>query len=87
MLQINYGGTSTIDVEAGSAAAAAFYAPNAEVDIVGGATFYGSIICTTLNDTNGANIYYDTQMGSPSSSSSIATVQQFMMDSFSWSRF
>jgi fibronectin-binding autotransporter adhesin len=87
MFQINYGGTSTINVEAGSAAAAAIYAPNAPVDIVGGATFYGSIIGTTVTDTNGANIYYDTQMGSPSGGTAIATVQQFMMDSFSWSRF
>jgi hypothetical protein len=40
-----------------------------------------------ITDSGGAAIYYDLPLGSPSSSSPIATVQEFMMDSFSWARF
>ena len=87
MFLINYGGTSTITVEAGSAAAAAIYAPNSPISIIGGSTFYGSLIGSTVSDTNGANIYYDTQLGGNPSATQIATVGNFMLDSFSWARF
>jgi hypothetical protein len=87
MFLINYGGTSAITVEAGSAAAAAIYAPNSPISITGGSTFYGSLIGSTVSDTNGANIYYDTQLGGNPSATQIATVGNFMLDSFSWARF
>jgi hypothetical protein len=40
-----------------------------------------------VNDSGGANIYYDTQLSSVHIGGIVATVQPFMMDSFSWARF
>jgi hypothetical protein len=44
-------------------------------------------IGSTVNDSGGANIYYDTQLASAHIGGVVATVQPFMMDSFSWARF
>jgi hypothetical protein len=87
MFQINYGGTNGMTVEAGSTTAAAIYAPNAPITLQGNGQWYGSLIGSTVTDANSANIYYDTNMSASSSQTQIATVQQFMMDSFSWTRF
>jgi Tfp pilus assembly protein PilX len=85
--QIMYAGTGPITLEGGANAAAVLYAPTAPVTLQGGAAWYGSIVGSTISDTNGVNIYYDRALAGASSSSVIATVQPFMMDSFSWSRF
>ena len=84
---INYAGTSTISLEGGSQTAAAIYAPNAPISLGNGSNWYGSLIGSTITDTGGVNIYYDQALGSTGSGTAIATVQQFMMDSFSWARF
>ena len=41
----------------------------------------------TVDDTNGAAIYYDTQLQNVHIGGIVATVQPSMMDSFSWARF
>ena len=87
MFQIMYAGTGPITLEGGATAAAVLYAPNSPVTLAGGAAWYGSIISSTTADLNGVNIYYDRQLGGSSSSTTVATVQPFMMDSFSWTRF
>ena len=58
----------------------------APITIVGSSAFYGSLIGSTITDVGGAAIYYDRSLGS-SSPTPVATVGNFMMDSFSWSRF
>jgi len=85
--QIFYGGTSTITLSGGAQAGAVLYAPNAPINISGGTAWYGALIGSTVNDSGGANIYYDTQLANVSIGGIVATVQPFMMDSFSWSRF
>ena len=85
--QIFYGGTSTITLSGGAQAGAVLYAPNAPVNVSGGTAWYGAIIGSTVNDSGGANIYYDTQLSSVHIGGIVATVQPFMMDSFSWARF
>ena len=87
IFQINYGGTSTVTVSGGAGAAAALYAPNAPINLSGGTTWYGSLIGSKVTDSGGASIYYDRELGSTTTSSQIATVGNFMMDSFSWTRF
>ena len=86
-LQIMYAGTHTISLSGGTKTAAAVYAPNAPLNLSGGSSWYGSLIGSTINDSGGVSIYYDRELGSTTSSTPIATVGNFMMDSFSWSRF
>ena len=86
-LQILYGGTGPISLEGGAACAAVVYAPGAPISVPGGTSFYGSLIGSTVNDANGAAIYYDTQLQSVHIGGVVATVQPYMMDSFSWARF
>jgi hypothetical protein len=85
--QILYGGTGPISLEGGATCAGVVYAPNAPISIPGGTAWYGSLIGSTVTDTNGAVIYYDTQLGSVHIGGVVATVQSFMMDSFSWAKF
>jgi fibronectin-binding autotransporter adhesin len=87
MFQINYAGTGPITLEGGATSAAVLYAPNAPVSLAGGAAWYGSIVGSTISDTNGVNIYYDRTLAGTSGGGVVATVQPFMMDSFSWTRF
>ncbi len=85
--QLLYGGTGPISLYGGAACAGVVYAPNAPVSIPGGTAWYGALIGSTITDTNGAVIYYDTQLANVHIGGIIATVQPFMMDSFSWARF
>ena len=85
--QLLYGGTGPISLYGGAACAGVVYAPNAPVSIPGGTAWYGALIGSTITDTNGAVIYYDTQLASVHIGGIVATVQPFMMDSFSWARF
>ncbi len=86
-LQFLYAGTQQLNLVGGSQTAATVYAPNAPISLAGGSNWYGSLVGSTINDSGGVNIYYDRQLSGPSSSNPIATVGNFMMDSFSWSRF
>ena len=86
-LQVNYAGTHQLSLSGGTQTAAAIYAPNAPLSLSGGSNWYGSLIGSTINDSGGVSIYYDRELGATSSTSSIATVNTFMLDSFSWTRF
>jgi Tfp pilus assembly protein PilX len=85
--QILYGGTGSISLEGGATCAGVVYAPNAPISIPGGTSWYGSLIGSTVVDSNGAAIYYDTQLQSVHIGGIVATVEPSMMDSFSWARF
>ncbi len=87
IFQVLYGGTGTISVYGGATCAGVVYAPSAPISATGGAAWYGALIGSTVTDTNGVNIYYDTQLANVHLGGIVATTQQFMMDSFSWSRF
>src|SRR5262249_14080545 len=62
MLQILYGGTGSISMKGNSAAAATFYAPNAQLTLVGTADVYGSVLAKRINETGTANIHYDRRL-------------------------
>lgn len=86
-LQIMYAGAHQLGLSGGTKTAAAVYAPNAPLSLSGGSNWYGSLIGSTINDSGGVSVYYDRELGSSSTSTPIATVGNFMMDSFSWSRY
>ncbi|HEY2379761.1 MAG TPA: pilus assembly PilX N-terminal domain-containing protein [Terriglobia bacterium] len=86
-LQFLYAGTGTLSLSGGTQTAGTVYAPNAAISLSGGARWYGSISGATISDSGGTAIYYDRELGNPGAGSPIATVGNFMMNSFSWSRF
>jgi hypothetical protein len=82
LFRINYGGTNTSSVSGGSAAAFMLNAPNADLTMTGGSSFYGSLLVKTLTDTGGTDLHYDKNLatffgvaGSP------------FLSAFSWKRF
>jgi hypothetical protein len=82
MFQIQYGGTGTITLSGGSGAAMLIYAPNAPATISGGGNVYGSIVTSTLNNSGGSAIYYDSNL-----SNVFFTIGNTMMSSFNWQRY
>lgn len=86
-MQFVYAGTNTLNLSGGSQSAATIYAPNAPINLSGGSVWLGSIIGSTINDSGGVSVYYDRELSGSSAGVPIATVGNFMMDSFSWSRF
>ena len=67
--QINYAGTQPMVISGGTNAYAVINAPNSPITISGGSTFYGSITGSTITDTGGTSLYFDTSLLSSSSSS------------------
>lgn len=85
-MQFLYAGTGNVKLSGGSQTAGTVYAPNAPISLSGGSQWYGSIIGSTITDSGGVSINYDRQL-SGGGTTLVATVGNFMMDSFSWSRF
>lgn len=81
-LTINYAGTGTIKLVGGSGAAAVANAPNATVELTGNADFYGSFIGQTIQVDGSGGIHYDRNL-----SKNTFAVSNYMMDSFSWTKF
>ena len=79
-LQFVYGGSGTLKINGGSSTALLVYAPNATVNLLGNSDFYGSIVGATVNDTGGAHIHYDRNLGGWAMTEGNPT-----MTSFSWS--
>jgi Tfp pilus assembly protein PilX len=79
--QIQYAGTGAIKVTGSSELTAMIYAPNAAAQFSGGADYYGSIITSTLTDTGGATIHYDSSL-----SKEFFAAGNPMMSSFSWKK-
>jgi hypothetical protein len=84
ILQIQYAGTGQIKVHGGTNAAACIYAPNAPVELDGAnSDWYGALITNTLLlNGNGASIHYDRKL-----STTVATVGNWTMDTFTWSKY
>ena len=60
--QINYGGTNPMVLSGGTNCLAVVNAPNSPVTITGNSDFYGSIVGSTLTDTGGAALHFDTAL-------------------------
>jgi hypothetical protein len=86
-MQILYAGTGSVNLSGGTQTAAVVYAPNAPINMSGGSNWYGSVIGSTFDDSGGTSVYYDRALSGATLSTPVATVQPFMMDSFSWARF
>jgi hypothetical protein len=79
---INYAGTGTVTLTGGSGAAVVINAPNGTGKITGNGDIYGSIIAATITDTGNGGINYDRNL-----SRNTFAVSNYMMDSFSWTKF
>ncbi len=82
ILRINYNGTGQIKLAGGSAAAGVVNAPHAALKFVGGADWYGAVIGKTVDDSGGTAIHYDRHL-----QTELYNVGQFLLDSFTWSKF
>lgn len=58
-IQINYPGTGGLTLTGGPLMYAVVNAPNASVQINGGADFYGTIMASTIDDHGGTNLHFD----------------------------
>ena len=61
-LQITYAGSRGLNLSGGAASYATVYAPNALVNMSGGADFFGSIIASTVTNSGGTAIHYDSSL-------------------------
>lgn len=81
-LTINYAGTGNIAITGGGAAAEVVNAPNSSVTITGNGDLYGSVIANNITDTGNGGINYDRGL-----SRNTYSVSNYMLDSFSWTKF
>ncbi len=82
-LQINYAGSGTINLKGGANASGLVNAPNATISFGSSkGDWYGAVIGQYVNDTGGTSIHYDRQL-----KNEFFTVGNFMLNSFSWSKF
>jgi MBG domain-containing protein/Big-like domain-containing protein/centrosomal CEP192-like protein/HYDIN/CFA65/VesB family protein len=63
-LQFYYAGTRAIKLSGGSGSYAVIYAPNSPINLSGGSHFYGALLGSTVNDSGGTAIHYDTSLPS-----------------------
>ena len=61
-LQITYAGSRGLNLSGGAASYATVYAPNALVNMSGGTDFFGSIIASTVTNSGGTAIHYDSSL-------------------------
>jgi Tfp pilus assembly protein PilX len=60
--QINYAGTQNLMIAGGTNAYAVINAPNAPIKFTGGSDFYGSATGSTIDDTGGTSLHFDTTL-------------------------
>ena len=84
MLSINYAGTGAINLHGNGSSTAVLYAPNAGITFSGNANWYGSVIGNTIQSNGNASvsIHYDRAL-----QANLATVGNWTLDSFTWSKF
>ena len=84
MLQIQYAGTGAINLHGNGSSTAVLYAPNSPITFSGNANWYGSVIGKTIQSNGGASvsIHYDRAL-----QANLATVGNWTLDSFTWSKF
>jgi hypothetical protein len=84
LLQIQYAGNGAIKIHGNGDSSAVLYAPNAALTFTGNAQWYGSVIGNTITAIGGASvsIHYDRAL-----QANLATVGNWTLDSFTWSKF
>ena len=80
-LQIVYGGTGTLKISGGSSTAMMVYAPAADAELVGGGSFYGSLLSETISVSGGTSVHYDRN-----APRNFGTAGNFMLSSFTWKK-
>jgi hypothetical protein len=63
-LQFTYAGSQGVNLTGGTNSYATVYAPNALVNMSGGTDFFGSIIGSTITNSGGTAMHYDTSLPS-----------------------
>lgn len=81
-LQIAYAGTGEIKLRGSNELAATIYAPNAYVDLSSSYDVYGSILAGRYNNSGGAVVHYDTNLGGK-----YYTISNPFMSSFTWKKY
>ena len=76
------GGTGNVRLNGGTSSSAMVYAPNAAIDLSGGADYYGSVLGRTVNVSGGVRVHYDRNLGG-----SFGTTGNRMLTSFTWKKF
>jgi PilX N-terminal len=79
--EILYAGTGTLKVAGGTASSAMVFAPNADVQLVGGSDFYGEILGATVSDAGGTHFHYDRSLKKKGFAPSNP-----MMSAFTWKK-
>lgn len=82
LFRILYGGSGTVRLNGGTSSSSMVYAPNASVDLSGGADFYGSVLGRMVSVTGGVRVHYDRNLGG-----SFGTTGNRMLTSFTWKKF
>ena len=82
MLSFNYAGTGQINIVGNGASAAVIYAPNATASFKGNGAFYGAVIANQVTDVGNGAIHYDRKL-----QRKLFTVGNYMLSSFTWSKF
>ena len=63
-LQFYYSGSRSMKLNGGTAAYALVYAPNSPINLSGGSHFYGGLVGSTINNSGGTAIHYDSSLPS-----------------------
>jgi len=83
LLQINYAGTGTISLKGGATASAVVNAPNATISFnSSNGKWLGAVIGAQINDGGGVTLSYDRHL-----QRKLYTLSNYMLDSFTWSKF
>ncbi len=83
LLQINYAGTGTISLKGGATASAVVNAPNATISFnSSGGEWLGAVIGAYVKDAGGMTLSYDRHL-----QKKLYNVSNYMLDSFSWSKY
>lgn len=82
MLQFSYAGTGQVNIVGNGASAAVVYAPNATASFKGNGAFYGAVIANQVTDVGNGAIHYDRKL-----QRKLFTVGNYMLSSFTWSKF
>jgi len=83
LLQINYAGTGTISLKGGATSSAVVNAPNATISFnSAGGEWYGAVIGAHIKNAGGVTLSYDRHL-----QKKLFNVSNYMLDSFSWSKY
>src|SRR6266851_1998839 len=83
LLQINYAGSGTISLKGSATSSAVVNAPNATISFnSAGGAWYGAVIGAYIKDAGGVTLSYDRHL-----QKKLYNVSNYMLDSFSWSKY